>query len=171
MGLPHLGLVAGQVAENVRAQSLLCQAAGTQAPPHLAVLIAVQAAVPVLAHQGAAPQLGQLQVGEHQLQHPAGQPAPGPRGPGARACARAAAAATASAARGCPSSRARRRHRLTSWPEGRRRRRCLPPSLLRRPSLALRPEQLVHRPFHSLPPGPSTTPAPAQGRPPRAPPH
>ena len=30
---------------------------------------------------------------------------------------------------------------------------------------------VTHRPFHRLPPGPSTTPAPARGRPPRAPPH
>jgi hypothetical protein len=108
----------------------------------------------VLAHQGAAPQLGQLQVGEHQLQHPAGQPPPGPRGPRARA---RATAATTSAARGCPSPRARRRHHLTRRPEGRRLRR-LPPSLRGRPSLASRPEQLAHRPFQCQPPAPPPLP-------------
>lgn len=108
----------------------------------------------MLTHQRAAPQLGQLQVGEHQLQHPAGQPAADPGGPRARA---GAGAPTTSAARGCPSPRARRRHRLTSRPEGRRCRRCAP-FRRGRPSLAYRPEQLAHRPFQPQPLAPPPLP-------------
>lgn len=55
-----LALVGGHVAEDVGAQGLLGQAAGGQAAPHLAVLVAVQDAVPQLADQRAAPQLPQL---------------------------------------------------------------------------------------------------------------
>lgn len=58
----YLSLVGGDVAEDVCAERLLGEAAAGQAPPDLAVLVAVEDAVPELADEGAAPQLPQLQV-------------------------------------------------------------------------------------------------------------
>ena len=69
----YFPLVGGQVAQDVRAQGFLAQAPAAQTAPHLAVLIRHDV-VPVPAHQGAAHQVGQLQIGEDVLQDAGWQP-------------------------------------------------------------------------------------------------
>lgn len=54
---PDLGLVCGQVAQHVGAQSLLANRPQTQAPPHIAILVPVQAAMPLFTRQAAAPEV------------------------------------------------------------------------------------------------------------------
>lgn len=120
----YFALVGGQVAQDIRAQSLVAQAPAAEAAPHLAVFVRHNV-VPVPAHQRAPHQVGQLQIGENVLQHPSWQP-PGHtcastgrgsvgRAGGAATGRRCAQAGGASSPSGCTRHRAapHRRHRPT----------------------------------------------------------